>query len=64
MNYIKITFLGVETPEGCKSICESVADCTHFTWQDGKFCYLVNSPYWLHYDDDKVFFLKAKRDHF
>jgi len=45
---------GVNTPYDCQMICRFTTDCTNFTWQEGAYCYLVNSPYWLENDDDKV----------
>jgi len=45
---------GVKTPLDCQRICQFTTDCTNFTWQEGNYCYLVNTPYWLEYDNDKI----------
>jgi len=45
---------GVKTPADCQQICRQSTDCSHFTWQEGDYCYLVNTDYWLQYDSDKI----------
>lgn len=59
VSYILFPFLelrvsGVKTPLDCQRICQFTTDCTNFTWQEGNYCYLVNTPYWLEYDNDKI----------
>ena len=44
----------MKTADYCRTICNLTSDCTNFTWQEGEYCYLVNTPYWLHYDSDKI----------
>merc|ERR1711970_1506650 len=45
---------GVATPQDCQMICRFTTACSHFTWQEGNYCYLVDSPYWLENDNDKI----------
>ena len=45
---------GVKTPLDCQEICLQTSLCSHFTWQEGNYCYLVDSPNWLEHDNDKI----------
>ena len=52
--YLYFHTLGVASPSICQSICLLTSTCAHFTWQEGNFCYLVETPYWLEHDSDKI----------
>ena len=48
---------GVETPQICANICDLTMEnggCSHFTWQEGGYCYLVDNESSLEYDSDKI----------
>jgi len=45
---------GVKSPADCQQICRQTTDCTNFTWQEGDYCYLVSTNYWLEYGSDKI----------
>jgi len=45
---------GVSTPASCQQICRQSDDCKFFSWQEGGYCYLVSTDYWLEYASDKV----------
>jgi len=45
---------GVKSPADCQQICRQTTECKNFSWQEGGYCYLVNTGYWLEYDNDKI----------